>query len=128
MCGILGWNKTSGSNISYSFYKKGINILLKYSEMRGKEASGICLLNDERVDIIKMPDRARKLCNYKGYQNLFNKSMDGSQQLVMGHARMVTNGSADNMDNNQPVIRNDLICIHNGIITNAEEIWRDTVG
>ena len=38
---------------------------------------------------------------------------------------MVTNGSSDVHDNNQPVIRSGLVAIHNGIIVNDAELWPD---
>ena len=41
----------------------------------------------------------------------------------MGHARMVTNGSAESHENNQPVILDGIVCIHNGIIVNDEQLW-----
>jgi hypothetical protein len=42
-----------------------------------------------------------------------------SAGFAMGHTRLITNGQADN----QPVIRDDLAIIHNGIITNDAEYW-----
>ena len=42
---------------------------------------------------------------------------------LIGHSRLVTNGLQSQSYNNQPVIINDLIGIHNGIITNEEKIW-----
>jgi hypothetical protein len=39
----------------------------------------------------------------------------------MGHSRLITNGLLDN----QPVVRNDLVLIHNGIVVNDQQIWRE---
>ena len=39
--------------------------------------------------------------------------------MLLGHSRLVTNGHSDN----QPVIKNEVILLHNGIIVNDEEIW-----
>ena len=41
---------------------------------------------------------------------------------VMGHSRMVTSGSSYNINNNQPIIKDDLLFIHNGIITNENTL------
>lgn len=38
----------------------------------------------------------------------------------MGHSRLITNRLSDN----QPVVRDGLCVIHNGIIVNDEEVWR----
>jgi hypothetical protein len=43
----------------------------------------------------------------------------------MGHSRLVTNGTQFNDDNNQPVIKNDIIGVHNGIIVNDAQLWAD---
>jgi TRAP-type uncharacterized transport system fused permease subunit len=39
--------------------------------------------------------------------------------IVMGHSRLITNGLADN----QPVVRDGLAVLHNGIVVNDEAIW-----
>ena len=43
----------------------------------------------------------------------------------MGHSRLVTNGSQINNHNNQPVIKDNLIGIHNGIIVNNNNLWKE---
>ena len=40
-------------------------------------------------------------------------------KLIVGHSRLVTNGMTDN----QPVVLNDSIVFHNGIIVNTDELW-----
>src|SRR6185436_17428042 len=42
---------------------------------------------------------------------------------MTGHTRLVTNGFQSNEDNNQPVIANGTVGIHNGIIVNDAELW-----
>ena len=39
-----------------------------------------------------------------------------------GHSRLITNGLDLIEGNNQPIIKNGIIGVHNGIITNIEEI------
>ena len=43
----------------------------------------------------------------------------------MAHSRLVTNGSQLDSRNNQPCISEDLICVHNGIVTNEEQIKKE---
>jgi len=45
-----------------------------------------------------------------------------NSNIVMGHSRLVTNG----IDDNQPVIRDGIIALHNGIVINADELWSTT--
>jgi hypothetical protein len=51
-----------------------------------------------------------------------NKSLKRSFS-VFGHARLVTNGSQLETENNQPVIKDGNLLIHNGIIVNADLLW-----
>lgn len=124
MCGILGWMTTSKSEISNKNYKVGIEKLFCLSETRGKEASGICSVTDDTICVLKAPIRAKSLIASRQYENCLNDALQYSKRLVMGHARMVTNGSASDLKNNQPITRGDLVCIHNGIIVNAEQLWK----
>ena len=39
--------------------------------------------------------------------------------LVIGHSRLITNSTPDN----QPILIDDLVCIHNGIITNFKSLF-----
>ena len=39
--------------------------------------------------------------------------------MVLGHSRLITNG----LENNQPVFRDDISLLHNGIILNYSELW-----
>ena len=44
---------------------------------------------------------------------------------AIGHSRLVTNGAAMHPDNNQPVVGNGLATVHNGIIVNVDELWKE---
>ncbi|MBW7869273.1 MAG: glucosamine 6-phosphate synthetase [Brumimicrobium sp.] len=43
--------------------------------------------------------------------------------FAFGHTRLVTNGSQLSDENNQPVIKDGIVGVHNGIIVNDNEIW-----
>ena len=53
----------------------------------------------------------------------FNAYEKGNGFSVFGHARLVTNGSQLHEVNNQPVIKDGILVIHNGIIVNVDELW-----
>ena len=40
----------------------------------------------------------------------------------MGHSRLITNG----LDDNQPIYRDHICAIHNGIIVNHDSLWADS--
>ena len=125
MCGIFGWITSRNADIPDAVYMKGIKELLLQSETRGKEASGICGINQNNVQVYKKCIRAKRLVHTKEFKDVLESTMAKKGYMVMGHARMVTNGSREDDENNQPVLRNDLICIHNGIIVNDLELWSD---
>ena len=104
MCGIFG--QLSKSKINEEKFNK----LVKHSEQRGKDSSGLIYYQNNRYEIVRADYTIEKL---------LKKTQPYDCQLVLGHSRLITNGLGDN----QPVIRNDICVIHNGIIVNEKEIW-----
>ena len=125
MCGIFGWITGKNADISNDVFAKGIEELLLLSETRGKESSGICCVDQEAIQVYKKNIRAKKLMGTKIFKGMLHHIDPTRGSVVMGHARMVTNGCREDNKNNQPVIRNDLVCIHNGIIVNDTELWEN---
>ena len=44
--------------------------------------------------------------------------------MLIGQTRLVTNGSKFSYKNNQPLLTNNIIGIHNGIFTNLDDKMR----
>jgi glutamine---fructose-6-phosphate transaminase (isomerizing) len=105
MCGIFG--VISGVKVPTQAIQK----LATHSEQRGKDSSG--LLFDSALNYQMF--RATKAIT-----SLLNDVRLDSATFVMGHSRLITNGLADN----QPVYRDDVVVIHNGIVVNHESIWK----
>jgi glutamine---fructose-6-phosphate transaminase (isomerizing) len=96
------------------------------SQSRGKESSGIAVIKENSIDVLKRPVRASILLRHPEFKAMMARIDSDGQSLpfaVIGHARMVTNGSAHEHQNNQPVITQDHLCVHNGIFVQSEEIW-----
>ena len=104
MCGIFGI--VSSSNINQDDF----DILVRHSQQRGKDSSGLILSNGNKYNVCRADYTVTKLIR--------EVNLDSSC-LVMGHSRLITNGMADN----QPVVRDDICVIHNGIVVNHESIW-----
>jgi len=122
MCGIFGIITTEKSNYSRKEIKKFTDVLFRLSETRGKEASGLAVATGDKIRVIKKPIRANELIKIKDYKKLFlynDKSI-----VLIGHARLVTNGKEDESKNNQPAIKNGIIAVHNGIVVNVNDLWR----
>lgn len=123
MCGIFGITLNAKNRLTNTKIKAMISELFLLSESRGKEASGIAIKSDDSIVVLKEPTSASKLLKTKEFNQLFSQPFD-SQTAIIGHARLVTNGSLDDNKNNQPVIKDGIVGIHNGIITNDQLIWK----
>ena len=128
MCGIFGVIASDKCRISNSDLVKSVNELAKMSESRGKDSSGLAVLNQNSniIDVFKGPIPITSLIKNKNVNDSINNgfSKDLKKNLVFGHSRLVTNGSQLNSHNNQPVIKGDAVAIHNGIIVNGDELWK----
>lgn len=134
MCGIFGLVVHKDAGYGPAFTNKSLKMLARLSESRGKDSSGLVFRNGS----------TREFHVFKGavYLNTLLKNRDVAHQMAhmlgspgnnstrlrhtfaaMGHSRLVTNGTQLDDANNQPVIKDGVIGIHNGIIVNEDELW-----
>jgi glucosamine--fructose-6-phosphate aminotransferase (isomerizing) len=94
--------------------------LLKYSETRGREAVGIAVHDGERIEVLRQSGSVTDfLGNPKLHQLLGDAQRRATRTLaIAGHSRLATNGTQSNPDNNQPVIAQGAVALHNGIVVN----------
>ena len=88
-----------------------VRYLAKTAQARGVDSAGIVFQTNNDLQIIKRDFGSLELI---GKTKNFSNS-----KFIAGHSRLVTN----DVKNNQPVVKEELIVIHNGIITNYLEIW-----
>ena len=114
MCGIFGFFDTNNSDI---FYDLG-----KYSETRGKEASGFMNISKNNQVIYKfpLPFSDKKV----GISIKKDQSKNASNSYI-GHTRLKTHGNEEQDENNQPVFSEDISIVHNGIVVNYQKILKD---
>lgn len=105
MCGIFGV-------ISPSINKSNLIKLVTHSKQRGVDSSGLIYYNDSQYFVDRSDYSIGKLLALVSPYN---------SPLVFGHSRLITNGLSDN----QPVIRDSVALIHNGIIVNEDSIWTE---
>jgi glucosamine--fructose-6-phosphate aminotransferase (isomerizing) len=131
MCGIFGLIFKPNTALSS---KSVIAILTKIavlSESRGKDSSGIAFRNEiERtIHLIKGDIPIRKLLQSGKFKYQLRNSVEAYEKgygfSAFGHARLVTNGSQLHEVNNQPVLKDAMIVIHNGIIVNVDKLWQE---
>jgi glutamine---fructose-6-phosphate transaminase (isomerizing) len=104
MCGIFGL--IDYSEINKDHFKQ----LALHARQRGRDSSGLLYYNDDNYAINRADlDIKQLLGSGKQYDTCF----------MMGHSRLITNG----LEDNQPVVRDGICAIHNGIIVNDRSIW-----
>ena len=104
MCGIFGI-------VSQRIPKRShLAVLARRSERRGKDSSGLVRATNGAYEVMRSDIRLTKL---------LRRFSIGSSPFVIGHSRLVTNGTMDN----QPVIRDGVVVVHNGIVVNHSEVW-----
>jgi len=104
MCGIFGIVSTD-ARAPVDLAK-----LAHHAEQRGRDSSGLVVMRSDGYDVQRADFEIKKL---------LEKVRIGETSLIMGHSRLITNGLSDN----QPVVRDGIIVIHNGIIVNYDDVW-----
>jgi glutamine---fructose-6-phosphate transaminase (isomerizing) len=133
MCGIFGIFIKSGSGYKKEFIDRSLKTIALLSQSRGKDSSGLSYIDfkKKQIDVFKgaicISDllTSKEISVYELESNLSSQVHKGLPYAVLGHARLVTNGSQLHNINNQPVIKDGIIGIHNGIIVNSEKLWAE---
>jgi hypothetical protein len=130
MCGILGV-VSSGAAFDTTILDSALNSLACAAESRGKDSSGVMLRSavDEELRVYKGPVPLTRLWHAPEVAStvkaqVMRHARDRRPLVIAGHSRLVTNGSQLAEDNNQPVIKDGVLGIHNGIIVNDECLWK----
>jgi len=104
MCGIIG--VVSNKYIS----QRDLWVISKDAERRGLDSSGI-LFNSGEDFLLKRSN--------KSLTKLIRISNFKKTNFIIGHSRLITNS----LKENQPVKRESIYVIHNGIVVNSSEVW-----
>ena len=136
MCGIFGIIAKPVAGLDQAFTKEVMRELFVLSETRGKESSGIAIRNaaDRTIHVTKDDVPATDLIRSPAYHSFLEQALapsftNGQQELALiAHSRLVTNGSQEHNFNNQPVIKDGIVMIHNGIVTNVDALWAKYAG
>jgi len=105
MCGIFGVISSEYVN------RKDLLYLGITSKRRGRDSSGVVSFSKKSGYIgVRADETIDKTLRSADLNNV---------SFIMGHSRLITDGLTDN----QPVYRDNVCVIHNGIILNTSEIW-----
>jgi len=133
MCGIFGIIAKKGADCDSENFHETILDLFKLSEPRGREAGGIVIASGDEAKVFKRPIKPADMLKSAEFKSFFQSSINLYQTnekgralasfAAIGHCRLVFSGSETVSGNNQPVISDHCIGVHNGLITNDAEIW-----
>ena len=117
MCGIAGY---------FCFGKKRpekriLNNLLEETQIRGKDATGISFIKGKALHVIKAAQSASKFVE-SNEEWLALEESKLPKYMIM-HTRYKTKGDQANNMNNHPVFRDGLALVHNGGISNDDDLY-----
>lgn len=104
MCGVFGF---VGAN---ALSKEYVKTLVHHAEQRGRDSSGLMVLGEKGYSVYRADFVIDKL---------LRKVSVADAPVFFGHSRLITNGFEDN----QPVVRDDVYVVHNGIVVNDDEVF-----
>ncbi len=104
MCGIFGIVSKS------EVLKSELGVLAGHAQQRGMDSSGL---------FFEGPDSYVVSRATRSVTSLLKRVDPHPSSFIMGHSRLITNG----LDDNQPVFRDSVCVLHNGIIVNHSELW-----
>ncbi len=137
MCGIFGIAVKPGTALPARVFRNLLEKLYVLSESRGKESAGLHLYLPTAAQAwtIKGAQPATDLLKSSGFRRFLQAGLDtaysdgdhapGQPVIAIAHSRLVTNGSAELTQNNQPVRWGPISMIHNGIVVNVDRLWAE---
>lgn len=129
MCGIFGivcYSKDPLFLPEIGGVKRLITNLLTASESRGRDASGICVITrTNKMLVLKDHVPGRKLPSVAAYSKIMDlMTYTTNFRCMIGHTRAKTQGSEKYNINNHPIIAGKVVGIHNGIISNDDQLFK----
>jgi predicted glutamine amidotransferase len=123
MCGIAGMCLSEKDRLMCSINQSMlIQNLAKAIEVRGNHATGIAFTKPttKNITVLKQDIAARK------FVKQFAARIPTNAHVCLIHTRYATQGSPTVNANNHPIISGSVIGIHNGHISNDDQLFRDT--
>jgi len=118
MCGVLGIALKNPGEQEFELVRQ----LFVQSMIRGKHATGVSYVKNNKVHTIKEPIDA---VSFIAKQNISSWVNEDGNLYCIGHVRYSTSDLAYN----QPMATDELSIVHNGVISQElPETWKETYG
>jgi glucosamine--fructose-6-phosphate aminotransferase (isomerizing) len=132
MCGIVGMSfrcAVHSRKHKMGSVKKIFTEMLVSAQARGSAATGVAMMTcapdaeKTRAWVLRSPLPAKEFVETEDYKKIM-EMVDTDCLSIIGHTRAVTgNAVAEDNKNNHPHVHGGIIGIHNGCITNDDQLW-----
>lgn len=126
MCGIGGlmMYQKNRTNEQLAFIKELTTHILVENMARGSHATGIATFGKKGYDVLKHNVSADEFTLYDTYFDFLDKNIDNDTYNIILHTRHATKGSPSVNDNNHPIVSATAIGVHNGWVSNDDELFK----
>jgi len=131
MCSILGMgfhnsipHKDRQTFKDPAIIKYLLRGLLVESQKRGTDATGVAFVSTNAITVVKNPISAKTFISDSDFCVECSKQIDHRIISILGHCRFKTKGTELDNHNNHPIVTENIVGIHNGVINNDEELFR----
>lgn len=135
MCAIFGLAFFHGHKVSNNVaVSNAVKRFLEVSEVSGRRASGVALMRERAVKVLRKPVSGSDFAKDPDLDSLLEENIvfdppsgeehSGTLQSIIGHCRFPTKGSERVNANNHPIVVNNIVGVHNGTISNDDELFQ----
>lgn len=123
MCGIAGLMRVGPNAEPISIGQ--IQSLLVSLQHRGSDATGIALMNGNKIVVHKSPEIAWKYVTSRGFSDFIHDNLSDETRTCLLHTRAATIGLPEKNYNNHPMFNGQVAIVHNGHIGNHNELFQE---
>lgn len=123
MCGIGGVRRWGNAPIE----EDHIKMLLCALESRGRDASGVALINDgeDAIHVVKDDRTGFQFAASTRLSEFFGQHLKPETRTAIVHCRAATKGTPHTMANNHPLFSGGAAIVHNGCINNDDFLFNN---
>ena len=121
MCGIFGFTQMRNATLNEQI--QILKELFKEEEFLGDKATGLSILKDDTIAVLKGPVKASEFIETEKFEIFVARHLKDAN-AVIGHCRQPTKGRETFNFNNHPIITPNVVGSHQGIIGNDNELWK----
>lgn len=122
MCGICGIRTFGDKPIPRVMF----DLMLVDNQRRGSQATGVAIQHrDGKIFVHKSDVPAWNLVTSHAYKEFMSEHLTDEAITVLGHCRWATKGPPDVNNNNHPMWGGTTALIHNGHISNDDDLFKE---